>query len=257
MDGRIWRTVKLFLFWCFLYFAPMIIGTIVGSIYKNDAIIGWAMLLACLLNIFIFFGKRYVELSFGRIERRMVWPVVGMTLLIAVVFVFVEHSVYAFLDVERFFSEEIEQANDFSQRYFAGIAGILYGGIFGPIAEEIGFRGVLLDSLLKTQCRPWLAILISAFVFGLFHGIGMPFFGAMLFGIMVGWLYWRTGSIIPGIIIHVVNNSLSFIDLSSQPNTICIVILIVCLPLLAYGFWWFWKKFNFADEFNQTINTNQ
>ena len=178
-------------------------------------------------------------------------------ILSSMIFVLVEHSVYALVDVERFFSEEIEQSNDFGQRYFAGIAGILYGGIFGPIAEEIGFRGVLLDGLLKTRCRPWIAILISAFVFGLFHGVGVQFFGAVLFGIMVGWLYWRTGSIIPSIIIHVVNNSLSFLDLSSQPHTICIVILIVCLPLLAYGLWWFWKKFNFADEFNQTINTNQ
>lgn len=142
MNDDIGKTVKLFLFWCFLYFAPIIIGTIVGRIYKNDAIIGWTMLLACLLNIFIFFGKRYVKLSFGRIERRMVWPVVGMTILIAVVFVFVEHSVYALLDVYRLFSDETEQGNDFSQRFFAEILGILYGGIFGPIAEEIGFRGV-------------------------------------------------------------------------------------------------------------------
>lgn len=242
MDGKIWRTVKLFLFWCFLYFAPMIIGTIVGDICKNDAIIGWAMLLACLLNILIFFGKRYVKLSFGRIERRMVWPVVGMTLLIAVVFVLVEHSFYAFLDVEHLLPEELEQSSDFGQRLFAEIAGILYGGIFGPIAEEIGFRGVLLDGLLKTRCRPWLAILISALVFGLFHGIGVQFFGAMLFGIMVGWLYWRTGSIIPGIIIHVVNNSLSFIDLSGQSTIVYLVILVVGLLLFAYSFWWLKQK---------------
>ena len=242
MDGKIWRTVKLFLFWCFLYFAPMIVGAIVGSVCKNDAVIGWTMLLACLLNILIFFGKRYVKLSFGRIERRMVWPVVGMTLLIAVVFVLVEHSFYAFLDVEHLLPEEVDQSSDFGQRLFAEIAGILYGGIFGPIAEEIGFRGVLLDGLLKTRCRPWLAILISALVFGLFHGIGVQFFGAMLFGIMVGWLYWRTGSIIPGIIIHVVNNSLSFIDLSGQNTIVYLVIVVVGLLLLAYSFWWLKQK---------------
>ena len=242
MDGKIWRTVKLFLFWCFLYFAPMIVGAIVGSVCKNDAVIGWTMLPACLLIIFIFFGKRYVKLSFGRIERRRVWPVMGMTLLIAVVFVFVEHAVYDLLDVKRLLSEEIEQSNDFGQRVFAEVAGILFGGIFGPIAEDIGFRGVLLDGLLKTRCRPWLAILISALVFGLFHGIGVQFFGAMLFGIMVGWLYWRTGSIIPGIIIHVVNNSLSFIDLSGQSTIVYLVILVVGLLLLAYSFWWLKQK---------------
>lgn len=249
MDGKVWRTVKLFLFWCFLYFAPMIIGIIVGRIYSNDTITSWTMLLACLLVIFIFFGKRYVKLSFDRFERRMVWLVVGMTLLIAVVFLLVEHSVYALVDVERFFSEEIEQANDFGQRYFSGIAGILYGGIFGPIAEEIGFRGVFLGGLLKTRCRPWIAILISAHVFGLFHGIGVQFFGAILFGIMVGWLYWRTGSIIPGIIIHIANNSLTGIDLINQTDTFYLIALVGGLLLLAYGLWWFWKNMKIFANF--------
>jgi hypothetical protein len=66
------------------------------------------------------------------------------------------------------------------------------------------------------------------------------------FGIIIGWLYWRTGSIIPGIVIHIVNNSLcivfAFKDLSIDSLAIWWVILVVCLSSLAYGIWWFGKK---------------
>ena len=199
----------------------------------------------------VFFGKRYVKLSFGRIERRMVWSAVGISILIAAAYMLVESSVFTLLDVNHLFSEESEKMNEDNQQLFSEIAGILYGCIFAPIAEEIGFRGVLLDGLLKTRCRPWLAILISALAFGLLH-YSVQFVGATVFGIIVGWLYWRTGSILPGIIIHIVNNSLSFIDVSSQSNTVLLVILVVCLLLLAYGLWWFGKKCIFADEFNKT-----
>lgn len=144
-----------------------------------------------------------------------------------------------------------------ANQHISGIAGILLFCIFGPIAEEICFRGILLGGLLKMRCRPWIAILITALAFSLVHGFAVKLVGTLLFGIIVGWLYWRTGSIIPCLIVHIVNNSLAYI-MRGQPNTVLVVvILIVGLLSLAYGFWWFWKKFNFANEFNQTINTNQ
>ena len=189
--------------------------------------------------IIIFFGKRYVELSFGHIERRMVWPAVGMSVLIAASQAFVLFSALSLLDVDlQFQGEELERR----QRLVSGIAGILNACIFAPIGEEIGFRGILLGGLLKTRCRPWIAILVSAIIFASFHGFGANFVTAMLFGILAGWLYWRTGSIIPGLIIHVTNNSLTAIDISNQTNTFYLIILVVGLVLLAYGVWWFWKK---------------
>ena len=195
--------------------------------------------------IIIFFGKRYVELSFGHIERRMVWPAVGMSVLIAASQAFVLFSALSLLDVDlQFQGEELERR----QRLVSGIAGILNACIFAPIGEEICFRGIILGGLLKTRCRPWIAILVSAIIFASFHGFGANFVTAMLFGILAGWLYWRTGSIIPGIIIHITNNSLTAIDLSNQTNALYLIILVVGLVLLAYGVWWFWKKCKYDTE---------
>ena len=242
MDEGIGKTVKLFLLWLGLFLALPIIGAIVGRFFTRPAnyeILKWSQLLGYVLMIIIFFGKRYVELSFGHIERRMVWPAVGMSVLIAASQAFVLFSALSLLDVDlQFQGEELERR----QRLVSGIAGILNACIFAPIGEEICFRGIILGGLLKTRCRPWIAILISALVFASFHGFGANFVTAMLFGILVGWLYWRTGSIIPGIIIHITNNSLTAIDLSNQTNALYLIILVVGLALLAYGVWWFWKK---------------
>ena len=242
MDDGIGKTIKLFLLWLGLFLALPIIGAIVGRFFTSPAnyeILKWSQLLGYVLMIIIFFGKRYVELSFGHIERRMVWPAVGMSVLIAASQAFVLFSALSLLDVDlQFQGEELERR----QRLVSGIAGILNACIFAPIGEEICFRGIILGGLLKTRCRPWIAILVSAIIFASFHGFGENFVTAMLFGILVGWLYWRTGSIIPGIIIHITNNSLTAIDLSGQPNAILWLILVVSLLLLAFGLWWFGKK---------------
>ena len=247
---ELWRMVKLFLLWCLL-FSVAIIG---GRIFKNDEIMNWTILLGFVLIAIVFFGNRYVKLSFGRIERQMIWPVIGMSVLVAASYLFFEASFYILIDIVHLFPKESKELHEAGQ-HISGIAGILSYCIFGPIAEEICFRGILLGGLLKMRCRPWIAILITALAFSLVHGYAAKLVGTLLIGIIVGWLYWRTGSIIPCLIIHIVNNSIaSIIHLISQPtNTVLIVILIVCLLSLAHGLWWFWKKFNFADEFNQTI----
>ena len=84
MDDGIGKTIKLFLLWLGLFLALPIIGAIVGRFFTSPAnyeILKWSQLLGYVLMIIIFFGKRYVELSFGHIERRMVWPAVGMSVL--------------------------------------------------------------------------------------------------------------------------------------------------------------------------------
>ena len=148
--------------------------------------------------------------------------------------------------------EESESLNQTGPNLFSGIAGILHSCIIVPIVEEIGFRGIFLAGLLKSRCRPWLAILITAIVFALFHMSLVKIISTFGFGIIIGWLYWRIGSIIPGIVIHIVNNSLcivfAFIDLSIESLAIWWVILVVCLSSLAYGVWWFWKKCKYDTE---------
>ena len=41
---------------------------------------------------------------------------------------------------------------------------------------------------------------------------------AFVVGLLLGWMYWRTGSIIPGVLFHVVNNTVSYIMMRLYPQ---------------------------------------
>ena len=234
------RTVSRFLLWCLFYCAVAVVGNIVGSVTNSDEAMSWTMLSGFVLMTVVYLGKHYVELSFGRIERRA--ASVGISVLFASAYVLVMVSVFTLIDNEHLFPKEVETLEKTGEHLFPGIAGLLYGCIFCPVLEEIGLRGILLGGLLKSQCRPWLAILITAVIFALLHGVGVHSLVSFLFALIVGWLYWRTGSIILCMIIHVVNNSLSFIELDGQGKVVILLIFVGSMMLLALGLWWFVKK---------------
>jgi hypothetical protein len=41
---------------------------------------------------------------------------------------------------------------------------------------------------------------------------------AFLSGLLLGWMYWRTGSIIPGVVLHWVNNTVSYVLIKLYPD---------------------------------------
>jgi len=78
-------------------------------------------------------------------------------------------------------------------------------GIVAPITEEPLFRALLLGGLARRGWR-WTAILYTSFLFGVVHlnPAQVPF--ACVFGILVGWMLLRTGSLWPCLLVHAVNN---------------------------------------------------
>lgn len=74
--------------------------------------------------------------------------------------------------------------------------------------EELLFRGAITKILLR-KYDPRTAILLSGLVFGIFHINPAQVVGACLSGFLLAWLYYRTGSLIPGMLIHILNNTLS------------------------------------------------
>lgn len=99
----------------------------------------------------------------------------------------------------------MEQSFDILQ---SGWGGILAIAIVGPVLEELLFRGAITKALLQ-QYNPAKAILISALLFGVFHINPAQILPAFLIGILLAWTYYKTGSLIPCILMHILNNSLS------------------------------------------------
>ena len=104
--------------------------------------------------------------------------------------------------------EALQMIIDFVKEFpFIGFVMIV---ILAPVLEEILFRGIILKHLLKVV-PPFWAILISALLFGLVHFNMWQAIAAVLIGMFMGYVYWRTGSLFTSILLHLVNNLLGFI----------------------------------------------
>lgn len=91
-------------------------------------------------------------------------------------------------------------------------------GLLAPLAEELVFRGAILRSLLKWNSRPWVAILISAVLFSAAHMNPAQIPHTLLIGLLLGWMYYRTDSIVPGVVFHWVNNTVAYVIYNLYPN---------------------------------------
>lgn len=80
--------------------------------------------------------------------------------------------------------------------------------VFAPVFEELAFRGLLFAILRRKFCFLPAAV-ISASIFAIAHGYGFVGFTSVLWsGILWAWIYEKTGSLLPGILAHAINNLL-------------------------------------------------
>src|SRR5262249_32478013 len=84
---------------------------------------------------------------------------------------------------------------------------LLGSGVFAPVFEELIFRGVLYGTL-RTRLASPLAAVASAPAFALAHAHGAArLLTAFPSGVLWAWVYERTGSLLPSMAAHVVNNA--------------------------------------------------
>ena len=80
-----------------------------------------------------------------------------------------------------------------------------------PLLEELIFRGIMLDGLLK-RYTPLKSIVISSLLFGLVHLNRWQFAMGFVLGCFLGWVYFRSGSISACILIHIFANFSSYLE---------------------------------------------
>ena len=91
-------------------------------------------------------------------------------------------------------------------------------GLLAPFSEELVFRGAVLKALLQWKQNPWVGICISAVLFALIHMNPAQTPHAFLIGLLLGWLYYRTDSIVPGVVYHWVNNTVAYVLYNFYPD---------------------------------------
>lgn len=80
--------------------------------------------------------------------------------------------------------------------------------LIGPFVEELLFRGVVLKRLLIYMDNVYSAIALSAVLFALFHVNPAQIPGALILGLITGYIVYRTKSIFYSFFVHAIYNSL-------------------------------------------------
>ncbi|KAA6331689.1 hypothetical protein EZS27_019736 [termite gut metagenome] len=188
--------------------------------------------------------------KFGYIgTKRYLWfPVPARCLLLSVLIIFPAIFLLDYLlSCLAWLPDIMKQEFDRIQSEWFGIVLIT---IIGPVFEEILFRGTITKILLN-HYSPTKALLISALLFGVIHINPVQILGAGLIGLLLAWIYYKTASLLPCLIIHIINNSTSVFlgkiypgvnylkDIMSE--NVYSVLLVLSLILLT-GICWQWGK---------------
>ena len=82
---------------------------------------------------------------------------------------------------------------------------LLIIALIPAVGEELTFRGVLQQSLTR-KMNPHVAIILSAAIFSFIHFQFYGFFPRMFLGMLLGYIFYISGSLWPCILMHFVNN---------------------------------------------------
>lgn len=178
-----------------------------------------------LANILLFGGFAFVAAWLGRVEIKAgfrlglpAWPALAGALVLGLCLWPFAHELglgLRSLGISTLSPEQLEKVKEVlvEWRNLSPLILVLALGVIPPVLEELVFRGYLLSALLGVT-RPRNAVLGSAILFGLFHLIVTDslaverFLPSTLLGLVLAWLTWQAGSVLPAMLMHVVHNSL-------------------------------------------------
>ena len=128
---------------------------------------------------------------------------------------------------------------------------IVLAVVMAPVFEEIVFRGIIQKGLVNNGMKSTTAIWISAFLFGLVHFNPWQFVGAMLLGVVLGWVYEVTRSLLMPVLLHAFNNLVSTLiivytgtESFAEAFSVSEYILLAIGVLMVAGFGYLLKNFN-------------
>lgn len=142
-------------------------------------------------------------------------------------------------------------ARFFDSLFNNDIFSIIMISVAAPILEETLCRGIVLKGLLQNYPARR-AIIYSALFFALIHLNPWQSIPAFFAGLFLGWVYYKTKSVIPGIIVHAVSNTTAvlfmflpkeqqdYVGLLGMP--VYIVVCIIAIVVFVAGCWYIEKR---------------
>lgn len=187
------------------FVASIAVGFVVNSLLKSSG--GFPLFLSYTLSfviviVYALLLKKYRTGSFDQVlamsfkgfnPRIILWGII----LMAAVSVVIEPL------IDLFPSQYLERL---AEKLNNGGWAMLTSLIAAPLFEEMLFRGIIQEGLSRKYGSA-MGITVAAFIFGIVHIIPQQVVAATVLGFILGYIYYRTHSLIPVIILHALNNA--------------------------------------------------
>jgi membrane protease YdiL (CAAX protease family) len=144
------------------------------------------------------------------------------------------------------------------ESFYEVFQGIILVGLMAGLGEELVFRGIVQKNLNQVFSSPHAAIWIAALIFGGFHMQAERFLPLSFLGLLLGYSYYYTKTLLVPILLHLLNNSvqiLSLYILKLDPTEELTgsedipMIAIICSGLLTFAlFYYLGPRQALADE---------
>lgn len=214
-------TYSLVIFFAYSLFQTLIIFSF-ASIFNvdisnseslsNGDLTGFTILLSAIVGVIMLLNacKRLgidLKNSFD-IKPFKLWPLIISIIVFLCFFGLMNLLSGYFPSLEDDFAENLIKSSHYPVLLLLGI------GIAGPIFEELFFRGLLINTFNTLNKGVHFSVMITSILFALVHGqYNLTVMLAIIpFGLILGYSRIYSKSIIPAIIVHVLNNSITLIS---------------------------------------------
>ena len=183
-----------------------------GTELQHSTAILAGMTVANVLSLAIFLLARWAKVSRSYVQSRP-WGVLAWCAVAAVGMILPSMGLQELMpEMPNLLEKEMLEMMTSRWGYFSV-------ALLAPLVEELVFRGAILRSLLgKWPLRPGIAVIVSALIFSFCHGNPAQMPHAFIAGLLLGWMYWRTNSVVPGIALHWTNNTIAFVLCNVMAN---------------------------------------
>lgn len=185
----------------------VVVGALAMLIKDQQALkdfLGYTIPLGVVCVTVLMFQKHEFDAKFTTLFRRFDIQIIPFLLLFVLGFGYAGDYITSLIPMPEFMRKLFEQMLSFS------IWGFLMVCIAAPLLEEILCRGIFLRSFLKNYSANK-AILWSAIIFAVIHLNPWQAIPAFVLGYFMGWLFFKTQSLLPTIIVHFLNNVVAYV----------------------------------------------
>ena len=166
---------------------------------------------ASIITLIIFLWRKWTPMGKTYIQSKpwatLIWSAVA-ALGVVIPSVWLQEQMPALPDV----------AGETLTKIISTPGGYFVIALLAPVVEEVVFRGAILRALLSSMKSKWGAICFTAALFALIHANPAQMPHAFLMGWLMGWLYMRTGSILPAVVFHWANNTMAYLIAVAYPG---------------------------------------